>query len=277
MVRTMFDLTNENGFFCLFFFMMTVYIFCRKRNSTMYLNDNKWKFKYDKGWEDYFILNEKHIHLIRSHNKHCKYIRFGHLNIPKKFKCRLKHYKKYIREVYNIKPGIINITNIPKKYNSIFIRGGDKILKEVKKISSHKYVDYLLNLNIETKSLFVHSDDNLIVLEVKNYINNNNIDLNVFSITDNTSNGGAVVRSNLKYRQCKNILSVDEMSKEQKKKHVNMMINAIEIMKNSDNVVLSYDSNTSRFMKLYFECPVFSVNGKSDIDLHSSKHPAYGF
>ena len=62
-----------------------------------------------------------------------------------------------------------------------------------------------------------------------------------------------------------------------KKLHVIKMLTAIEIMKKSDNVVLSYDSNTSRFMKLYFDCPVFSVNGKTEINLNSDKHPAYGF
>jgi hypothetical protein len=276
MVRYMFDLQNENGFFCMFFFFMTLYIFCRKRKKLMYLKDNKWKFKSKNGWEDYFILNTDYIHLVREYNRKCTYTRFGHLNVPKN-KINLNTYKKYIKEVYKLEPNIITLPKLPEDYNSIFIRGGDKILREAKKIPSLKYFKYLLKLDLKSKNIFVHSDDNLIVLEIKKHVMENNLDYNIFSITDEGDNGGAVVRKDLKYRHCKNLLSVDEMSKDQKHSHVIKMLTAIEIMKKSDNVILSYDSNTSRFMKLYFECPVYNVNGKTEINLKSTKHPAYGF
>ena len=169
MVRLMFDMQNENGFFSVFFFLMTLYIFCRKRKKLMYLKDNKWKFKYKNGWEDYFILNTDYIHLVRDYNKNCNYKKFGHLNVPKN-KTNLKTYKKYIKEVYKLKPNIIDLPNLPDNYNSIFIRGGDKILREAKKIPTLKYFNFLLNLDVKSKNIFVHSDDNLIVLELKNHV-----------------------------------------------------------------------------------------------------------
>ena len=177
----------------------------------MYLKDNKWKFKYKNGWEDYFILNTDYIHLVRDYNKNCNYNKFGHLNVPKN-KINLKTYKKYIKEVYKLKPNIIDLPNLPDNLILYLYVAVIKSPKGSKKIPTLKYFNFLLNLDVKSKNIFVHSDDNLIVLELKNHVLENNLDYNIYSITDENDNGGAVVRKNLRYRQCKNILSVDEFS-----------------------------------------------------------------
>lgn len=82
----------------------------------------------------------------------------------------------------------------------------------------------------------------------------------------------------LKYGTCHNIKSVDEMSSEEVKNYTNQFLNSVEIMHNSKNIVCSFDSNVSRFMKINFDCNVYTVNGTNDIEFHKIvKNPAFGF
>ena len=165
---------------------------------------------------------------------------------------------------------------MPAIYNSIFIRGGDKLLYEAQQHPISQYVSFLLNLNTNINDVFVHSDDNLIVNAVEQYIIDNKIPLKIYKITTNNCNCGAVVMNRLNYGKCANIKSVDSMNSEEKKEHVFRMLTAIEIMRQSKNVILSYDTNVSRFIKINFDCNVYSINNpdklSSDLD---TINPAY--
>ena len=272
-----FDLENENGFFCVYFFLLSSYISIRKNNLQLAIKDDKWKFLYKNGFDDYFIFN-KYIIKYDDNIKDEK-IRFTHMIEPN-INHTLNEYKIFSKELYNINPDIIiNYDNLlPKKYNSIFLRGGDKLLYEAKQHPISQYVNFLLNLNLETNNLFVHSDDNLLVEEIESYILQNSIKINIFKITDSKCNGGAVVMKRLKYGTCKNIKSIDEMNNNERKEHTVLLLNAIEIMRKSDNVILSFDSNFSRFMKINFDCNVYCINhsNKFNYDI-PIKNPAYGF
>lgn len=179
--------------------------------------------------------------------------------------------------MFIIKPSILNTYDLPESYNSIFIRGGDKLLYEAKNIHISIYINKLLSIDSNTKNVFVHSDDNLIVEEIIKFILDHNINLRVFKITNNINNGGAVVMKRLQYGTCKNIKSIDDMTPMEIKTHTTLMLNAIEIMRKSINVITSYDTNVSRFMKINFDCNVYSVNG-NNISLDKEiQNPAYGF
>ena len=268
-----FDLNNENGFFCVWFFLLSSYIFACKTNKLLYIKDDKWKFLYKNGLDDYFVLSKN----IIKYDFNSQSEIFGHMKEPNMLHS-LNDYKFYSKELYKIKPDIRRNYNLPKKYNSIFIRGGDKLLYEAIQHPISRYVSFLLKLNITTNNVFVHSDDNLLVEDVKKYIVDNNIKLNVYNITDQNCNGGAVVMKRLNYGKCQFIKSVDDMNNDERKEHTIKMLNAIEIMRNSDNVILSYDSNVSRFIKINFDCNVFSINHSNDLDYDVPvKNPAYSF
>jgi len=270
-----FDFENENGFFCIFFFFLSTYIYCRKKHILLYFKDSKWKFLYNKGLEDYFILNEYIQQYDENLNKNSEKHIYSHMKEPL-IVHTLNDYKLYSKELYNIRPDIINNYELPLVYNSIFIRGGDKLLYEAKQHPIAQYVSFLLNLNTNINDVFVHSDDNLIVNDVEKYIIDNKIPLKIHKITKNNCNGGAVVMKRLNYGNCANIKSVDDMNSEEKKEHVFTMLNAIEIMRKSINVILSYDSNVSRFMKIHFDCKVYSINNLDDYDFDlDTINPAY--
>jgi hypothetical protein len=225
-MKLIFDLENENGFFSVYFFMISSFIYARKNNKILYIKDNKWKFLYKNGYDDYFILNEN-IMKYKDDNKddnnkdddnkdddNKKVLLFKHMQEPN-IQYTLNDYKYYIKILYKINPEIIQSFNLPEKYNSIFIRGGDKLLYETKKYHVSKYISLIIKLNTKTNNIFIHSDDNLLVEEVEQYIKQNNIDLNIYKITNNNCNGGAVVMKRLKYNSCKNIKSVDEMNNQE--------------------------------------------------------------
>lgn len=68
------------------------------------------------------------------------------------------------------------------------------------------------------------------------------------------------------------------MNNEEIKRHTNLFLNAIEIMKNSNNIICSFDTNVSRFMKINFDNNVYTVNGNNNIDFSKiTKNPAHGF
>lgn len=271
-----FDMENENGFYCVYLFLLASYIYSRKINEPLYIKDNNWKFLCKNGLDDYFILNTNIIKYDESMNINSNTY-YKHLKVPN-IKITLNDYMVYSKQLYMIKPTILNNYDLPDTYNSIFMRGGDKLLYEAKQLPISDYVNKLLELDNHIKNVFVHSDDNLLVDNVKQYIKDNNIDLQVYNITNTDSNGGTVVMKRLKYGKCKNINSVDDMNNEEVKEHTILMLNAIEIMRRSKNVVTSFDSNVSRFMKINFDCNVFSINGNNNLDLNKYiKNPAYGF
>jgi SUMO ligase MMS21 Smc5/6 complex component len=100
----------------------------------------------------------------------------------------------------------------------------------------------------------------------------------VYKITNARTNGGTVVMKRLRYGPCSNIVSVDEMNKEEKKEHLMEMRHAIEIMRRSQNVIVSFDSNVSRFMKVTFDCNVYSVQHTNTVSFDTPTiNPAFGF
>lgn len=272
----MFDLENENGFFCNFFFLLSTYIFSQKTNKLLCIKDNKWKFLHNHGWSDYFNIDYTKI-LTFTNEYINKYEMFGNSNEPN-MQHTLNDYKTYSKILYSVRSDIIIPYHLPETYNSIFLRGGDKLLYESVQHPISEYVSFLLKLNSNNPNVFVHSDDNLLVECVETYIKDNNIKLNVYKITDNSCNGGAVVMKRLQYGNCENIKSIDDMNNEEKREHTIKMLTAIEIMRKSENVVLSYDSNVSKFMKINFDSNVFSINHENILDYNVSiKNPAYLF
>ena len=304
-----FDLEDNSGFFSTFFFLLLTYAHLRKMGLLLCIKDDKWKFLHEKGFDDYFVLDNRYIIKYNDYLKDVGNITdtlyfYHHSEVPGTSHT-LNEYKLYSRELYHIKPDIIdsfNLDVLPEKYNSIFIRGGDKLLSESTENDISLYVKLLLQKldensdvrrteefrkdaenvveasdnNCNTTNLFVHSDDNLLVEEVEKYIKDNNMDLKIFKITDQTSNGGTVTTKYYNYGNCKDILCVDDMTNEQKKTHTLLMLKAIEIMRKSQNVICSFDTNVSRFMKINFDCNVCSINRSNDINFDiPAPNPAY--
>ena len=98
-------------------------------------------------------------------------------------------------------------------------------------------------VNIQNSAVWVNNE----IKKFINYIHDKELNFNIYYITDEIDNGGAIVRSTLKRNSSKKC--IDEFNNVELKNHTEKMISAIEIMKNSKNVILDYQSNVSRFKK----------------------------
>jgi hypothetical protein len=281
-----YDLTSEFcGFFSNYFFLLYVYIICRENELILNIYDNKWRFKYKDGFIDYFDI--KNIKNIKIMNKmiNTEYV-YRHMNIPA-IRYPLSIYKKYVLDLYKLNEKVIrkykeyiNLIRLPDEYNSIFIRCGDKLIHESKYYDVNNYMDYLIKLNSKTKNLFIHSDDHREVLKCINYNEQKNLGFNIYYIT-NEYEKGALVIEHLRYEtehKFENIKSINQMDSFEIKDHTEKMLIAIEILKKSSAVVTDYQSNVSRFLKLYCEGDVYSIlNDEPDMDTDEYKNPSYGF
>jgi hypothetical protein len=282
--KIIFNFTNIAGFFSVLHFFFTIYIYCRKNNLSIYIIDNKWMFKNKNGIDDYFILNKYIIKEKEGKNKNENILELGHdftyndVN-KKKYGFTVSEYIFYIKEFYILNDIVKNKLNnyiknikLPLKYVSIFVRWGDKITSgESKYINPEKYINFLSEKS-KNNNIFIHSDDHNEILKYKELLKNKKY--NIYFITSDEDKGGAVVGSKYKKDFLKNKLSVDSMNNLQKRDHTEKMLCAIEIMKKSELVVLDFQSNVSRFLKLYCECPVYDIFGK-DLKMNDIIHPAY--
>jgi hypothetical protein len=258
--------TNFCGFFSNYFHLIYVYIICRENDIDLHVLDNGWRFKYKDGISDYFDLKKiKGIKIVEKINIG-DYV-YRHMQVPD-IRYSLSMYQKYIPDIYIINEKVykkyieyITLINLPQEYNSIFIRCGDKLISESKYYEVDNYIDFLGNLNLTTKNLFIHSDDHREILKCKKYNEEKNLGYNIYSITTQFEKGALVIE-HLREEAKDNFIgikSVNQMDSFEIKDHTEKMLVGIEILKRSINVVTDYQSNVSRFLKFYCKGNVYSI------------------
>ena len=264
-------LNKDSGFFSQFFFTINHYIYCKKNNINFNIDSREWLFKYINGWTDYF----KDIKLYFNNDDKIEY--FKHGNIIKDY--NILEYKNIINEIYlynditlkNIN-NIKNKLNLKKnKYDSIFIRRGDKLISESIYINAVEYLKILLIKNSNVKKIFLQTDDYNCYLELIEYINNNNLNIELISLCKENLKGGLVIfnfhkntilSNNINNINIENINYINSNNELKENKPVNTMNNieiyehtmdmiiGIDIVLNSNICVTDYLSNVARFIKL---------------------------
>jgi hypothetical protein len=293
------SLNNISGFFSMLFFNMNHYIYCKKNNINFILNTDNWLFKYINGWEDYFINinithNNDYIDVI---NMNCNQLIDNYSIIE--YKNIIHEFYKYNNntiENINIKKNYLNLHDI--NYDAIFIRRGDKLISESIYISAEKYLLILLQKNQNCRKIFLQTDDYNCFLELENYINVNNLNIELLTLCDKNSKGFIIFNSsidiikndNIKNELNNNYLkinnditinkSVDKMDNIDIYNHTISMICGIDIVLNSNICITDYSSNVSRFIKLAHKnsnnvYDIFSPN--TDIDYNKLMCPSYSF
>jgi len=322
-------LKNHAGFYSELFFLLNHYLYIKKIGSSFKILSHKWLFKYKLGWEDYF----KNIDVIGDYyHQHFEYRTYGeewydllspsdihthtydntqnirtfnHLYAIGHFS--MNDYKRAIKEVYVYNDKIREIIENTKKelsltnYSGIFIRRGDKLIsRESNFIDTYKFVDLLLIKNPECKTIFLQTDDYNCYLEMKKYIEDNNLQINLITLCKENTKGGMII---FNYNQEKLINEknsndgnkeyllqtishlyqykpVNTMNNEEIYEHVIDMLTGIDILLNSKMVICDYSSNVSRFIKLAHNNSnnVFNIlNSEKDIDWDSVICPGYDF
>jgi hypothetical protein len=294
MVNTI--LGNEAGFYSQLFFLVNHYLYCKNNNIKFIVNSDKWLFKYKNGWEDYFLninINEG-LDLNNCFSHHQQIGDFSILD-----------YKDAIKEIYIYNSTIsTKINEIKKKislnfgYDAIFIRRGDKLSGESDFICTEEYIDVLLNKNPNCHSIFVQTDDYNCFLDVKNYVDEKKLNINVITLCNENTKGGMIIfncnkagiewainkhEKNKKYissniDNLRSITPIDKLNNEEIYQHTLDMLIGIQIVLEANVVICDYSSNVSRFIKIANKnsSNVFDVNHPDkDIDWNKTKCPAF--
>ena len=292
-------LEKNAGFFSMLFFLLNHYIYCKKTQTNFIVDTSKWLFTYKLGWIDYF----EDIDLHYNDGKEIHSV--GHNSILEEYP--ILEYKNYIHDIYKYNEKTKNaIDSIKyklnlseKNYDSIFIRRGDKLGEESILITEEKYVDLLLKHNPSCKYIFLQTDDYTCYLNVKKYIKSKQLDIRVETLCDKDSVGVIVhnrqrdILNNASVHNEHNkeyltkikdklntTKAVEDMSPDEKYKHVMDMIIGIDILIHSNICITDYQSNVARFIKLKHSTPekVYDVNSPDkDIDYTKIVCPAYSF
>ena len=279
----------ENGFFSQFFFTINHYIYAKKHNKNFKLDTTKWLFKYKDGWTDYF----KDIKLSYT-NITKEPIKFGHSNNI--YGASIKEYESAIKDIYiyneKTEEAILNakkkLNLLNRKYNSIFIRRGDKLANESDLIAGSMYINVLSAKDKECKIVYLQTDDYGCYLELQEYNKTNNLNLEIITLCEPTSRGSINnmhnknllvnmeghrhgnrdhIKNNIDF--IKDSKTLTEMTPQEMYKHTLDMLIGIDILANSNMCVLDYQSNVSRFIKLFHKNPknVFDIeNPNSEWD-----------
>jgi hypothetical protein len=277
------------GFYSSFFFIINHYIYCQKNNITFKLDDTDWLYKCLHGWEDYFI----NIHKKRNDLSNIQYVTHGH-----QFqKYPLYEYKNVISEIYiyneYIKMHIDSTINFlelnNKKYDSIYIRRGDKLVNESVFIPTYKYIELLLQKNPLCTDLFVQTDDYNSVIDIQNYIDEKELIITLYTICKPETKGffcerynieniknDLIISKNKEYvskikKDVINSIALSEMTPTEINEHTTNLLIGVDILLHSNICVCDYQSNVSRFIKLAHQNfdNVFNVlNPNQNIDLN---------
>jgi hypothetical protein len=322
-------LTTEAGFFSQFFFMVNHYIHCKKHNITFKLDSTNWLYKYSKGWTDYFIdidFNGNNAAKFRSSHPGNFLFSFNKSSVePVNY---IEHgglfedfpWYEYINAlkniyIYNEKTKRIIDTTIEnyffgegspyqktsdeneKEYDAIFIRRGDKLIFETNYISGEKYLELLIEKNPNCKNVYLQTDDYNSFIEIQDYINKNNLNINLFTRCSPNVHGHLIKKclSNVEihnfktsdatrkyYEKVENSIrtskSLEEMSPEEKYEHTIEFLTGVEIILNAEHCVLDKQSNVSRFIWMFNKDPskVYDVlNPTEMINMNNTKCPAF--
>lgn len=286
-------LDDSAGFYSQFFFLLNHYINCKHHNKNFIINDDNWIFKSKLGWNDYFEP------VILKFYDSCVDKNYYHSDII--VENPISEYKNNIHNIYiyneKTQKEINTIKNkfglIDKKYDSIFIRRGDKLIDESVYINENNYIELLLTKNPLCSKIFLQTDDYNCYLNLLEYIKINQLNIILHTLCNENMVGVMVTniqkdklkstKKNSEYLstikdKLNNSKTVEEMNHDEKYKHVIDMIVGVDIVCNSNICVTDYQSNVARFIKLNHNNSenVYDIYNSS-IDYNKKICPSYSF
>ena len=291
------------GFFSMLFFSVNHYIYCKRNEISFQLNTDEWLFKSKNGWTDYF----KNID-FKGNNRENEINKYKHSDLLDNY--FIHEYRDVLlNEIYlynddtkekineaKIKYGLLE----KNSYDSIFIRRGDKLCYESEYFSTEKYVDLLLIKNPNCKTIFLQTDDYNCFLDIKKYISEKNLDINVITLCNPDIKGMVILKHVLKNNDksnyhridkdehnnyyndvlqgLKEIKPVEDFNSEEIYQHTIDMLVGVDIVLHSNFCILDNQSNVSRFICITHDNikNVFDIRfPEINYDMNIKKSPAY--
>jgi hypothetical protein len=284
-------LNRAAGFFSQFFFTVNHYIYCVKNKISFTLKSDDWTFLHEFGWTDYFIPVQLDFQDTNHINRE-----YGHGNIIEDVS--FSEYKDALPLVYQynyfiqskINEKMCELQLVKGEYSSIFIRRGDKLLCESKFIETENYMEALLKVEPDCKTIFLQTDDYNCYNDIMKYITANGLDIQVITLCDKnlfgfTMSGVEFYNTNSNFEEnneyihqirsmnVKNKIIFD-MNKEEIREHMITFLVGLDIVLQSKLCITDYSSNVGKFIKLWNGDSVVHVFGE-EMDLNKIGCPAY--
>lgn len=293
-------LSSNGGFFSELFFMVNHYIHCKKHNRTFRLDTSTWLYKYSEGWTDYFNAID-----FDGNDADDQVHTMGHIYLFEHFP--LHEYITVLKDifVYNEKTRLLIDSSINEyflgkncsNYDAIYIRRGDKLFFETNYIPGEKYLELLMKKNPNCQNVYLQTDDYNSFLEIQKYINDNNLNINLFTRCEPTMRGIVnykfVLNTDINYfrtsnesrnyfktieEQLKSSKALEEMTPYEKYEHTIDFLTGIEIVLNADHCVMDKQSNVSRFIWIFNKDPskVYDVKNPDEmINMNKTECPGF--
>jgi hypothetical protein len=250
-----FCLNSDTGFFSMFFIMCNAYIASKTMSSGFYITHSGWSYTWMRGWHDYFTtlkvapLVPKLVNPVQIE---CKHDRFYKPDFP------LQEYVNCIHELFILRPHLIDrvnalVSTLPSDFIAVFVRRGDKLIREAKYIPVSEIFKYIPHS--ETDTFFIQTDDYSVVEEIRSMLPS----AKVISTVSPTKRGAF-------HGQQKSVNQVREETEE--------MLVGLSVCLRSSSCWTDDTSNVGRFLKL--SNPRVHIYPKDyDVDLSCVICPAW--
>lgn len=289
MIVSVLDKKSGAGFFSSYFFLLNHYIYSKKNNLPFFIESQNWLYKSQKGWNDYFVFQcpkKEDNSRVVGHNELCdNYSMFEYNNFSKELFVLNEETKEKIN---NIK----NDLELPSYYDSIYIRRGDKLVRESNIVPAEKFIELLLTKSPDTKCIFLMTDDYNTFIDLENYCNNKNLQIKIITLCSPDLTGQVVYHSLLDENKThkslneeyfasvlpslKKIKSLDMMTTEEIHAHTIDLLANVEIVLNSGTCIYDLQSNVSRFIGInHVKNNAYDVKFNEKINFHWTMHPSY--
>jgi hypothetical protein len=166
-----FTLSDDTGFFSMFFILCNAYIASKKMGFNFYISHSDWTYTWNRGWHDYFTTLKVAPLIPRLFNP----INFLCKNNSRFYKpdFPLHEYVTCINELFILKPELIArvnsiVSTLPSNFIAVFVRRGDKLIREAKYIPVSEIFKHIPHS--QTDTFFIQTDDYSVVEEVKSML-----------------------------------------------------------------------------------------------------------
>lgn len=232
-----FTINSSSGFFSMFGFLNTVYIYAIKNNYPLFIEHDNWQYTHNKGWHDYFTTLTVYdptdtryigykIERYTSPSNSALY------SIPR---YSIREHIEASKQIYIHQPHIQEqITNKRKeygKYTSLYVRRGDKI-NETPLMTTQQIIDKT-SLLTENQPIFIQTDDYTVVEEIKQLMPNSTVLTETLSTQRGANN--------------RNMLN---LSPEERKRDTEQLFISVGILLGGTKIWSYYNSNICMFHKL---------------------------
>lgn len=242
-----YELGDGGGFFSTFFFICKAYLTAKQLRIPFYIEDRGWPYTYETGWKDYFRSLESPRMLVLNAR------RVRHITQGSEPHFTLQETVSVSREIFKLHPHLVSrvhsiVSSLPKDYIAVFVRRGDKLIREAKFIPVSDILAKIPHTNDTV--FFVQTDDYTVIEEFKSLHSPEKIVSTVPSTKRGSYHARKLIEQETRNPNIDSIVPLSEKSKPQIRYETEEMLVGLSVCMEAPECWTDYTSNVGRFLKL---------------------------